>query len=146
MIRKICVNTFFSDLHFPVSVKLTFLKRINLLIFPWRDFDWAWGSKMFGGGQTNSFHKTWFTCVKEIKLTVHKKWSFPLRISSVNWPNPQFPADLVIFTEEIPNRKLHFLCIISKYLDIRKFTKCKMYTSVNKNCWYQQFCLQKASF
>ena len=27
------------------------------------------------------------------------------------WPNPQFPtADLVTFTEEILNEKLHFLC------------------------------------
>ena len=26
------------------------------------------------------------------------------------WPNPQFPADLVTFTEEIFNGKLHFLC------------------------------------
>ena len=26
------------------------------------------------------------------------------------WPNPQVPADLVTFTEEIPNVKLHFLC------------------------------------
>ena len=25
-------------------------------------------------------------------------------------PNPQFPADFVRFTEEIPNGKLHFLC------------------------------------
>ena len=25
------------------------------------------------------------------------------------WPNLQFPADLVIFTEEILNEKLHFL-------------------------------------
>ena len=25
-------------------------------------------------------------------------------------PNPQFPADLVTFTEEILNGKLHFLC------------------------------------
>ena len=25
-------------------------------------------------------------------------------------PNPQFPTDLVTFTEEILNRKLHFLC------------------------------------
>ena len=25
------------------------------------------------------------------------------------WPNPQFPADLVTFTEEIFNGKLHFL-------------------------------------
>ena len=26
------------------------------------------------------------------------------------WPNPQVPADLVTFTEEILNEKLHFLC------------------------------------
>ena len=26
------------------------------------------------------------------------------------WPNPQFPADLITFTEEILNEKLHFLC------------------------------------
>ena len=26
------------------------------------------------------------------------------------WPNPQFPADLVTFTEEIFNGELHFLC------------------------------------
>ena len=25
------------------------------------------------------------------------------------WPNPQFPPDLVTFTREILNRKLHFL-------------------------------------
>ena len=29
------------------------------------------------------------------------------------WPNPQFPADLVTFTEEILNRKLHFLCSVN---------------------------------
>ena len=43
------------------------------------------------------------------------------------WSNPQFSADLVTFTEEIPNRKLHFLCsgnglrIFERY----KFWKCK---------------------
>ena len=35
---------------------------------------------------------------------------FFLRISSVSWPNRQFPADLVAFTEEILNGKLHFFC------------------------------------
>ena len=29
------------------------------------------------------------------------------------WPNPQFSADLVTFTEEILNGKLHFLCSVS---------------------------------
>ena len=28
-------------------------------------------------------------------------------------PNPQFPADLVTFNEEIFNKKLHFLCSVS---------------------------------
>ena len=28
------------------------------------------------------------------------------------WPNPKFAADLVTFTEEILNRKLHFLCAV----------------------------------
>ena len=28
--------------------------------------------------------------------------------------NPQFPADMVIFTEEIRNGKLHFLCSYTK--------------------------------
>ena len=27
------------------------------------------------------------------------------------WPNPEFPADLVTFTEEILNGKLHSLCL-----------------------------------
>ena len=31
------------------------------------------------------------------------------------WPNPQFLADLVTFTEEILNGKLHFLCSASSY-------------------------------
>ena len=26
------------------------------------------------------------------------------------WPNPQFPANSITFTEEILNEKLHFLC------------------------------------
>ena len=26
------------------------------------------------------------------------------------WPNPQETADLVTFTEDVPNEELHFLC------------------------------------
>ena len=33
------------------------------------------------------------------------------------WPNPQLPADLVTFTEEFLNGKLHFLCNVSKIYD-----------------------------
>ena len=41
------------------------------------------------------------------------------------WPNPQFPADLVTFIEEILNGKLHFLCNVyrlrQKYTNTLKF-------------------------
>ena len=39
---------------------------------------------------------------------MHKKSSFPLRIFSLNVTKSQFAADLVTFTEEIFNGKLHF--------------------------------------
>ena len=31
------------------------------------------------------------------------------------WPYPQFPEDLITFTEEILNGRLHFLCIDSEF-------------------------------
>ena len=34
------------------------------------------------------------------------------------WPIPQFPADLVTFTEEILNGKLHFLYCVSTPLKV----------------------------
>ena len=40
---------------------------------------------------------------------LHKKWSFSLRISSVNVTKP---ADLVTFTKEILNGKLYFCVVI----------------------------------
>ena len=58
-----------------------------------------------------------FSCVstndvlKEIKKSLHKKWSFPIRISSVHVTKP--------LTEEILNGKLHFL---RSEFDIRKAT------------------------
>ena len=39
-------------------------------------------------------------------------------------PNPQFPANLVTFTEEILNGKLHFLCSVvfqNRHLNVRSF-------------------------
>ena len=48
----------------------------------------------------------------ETVLTGKLLSSFSLRIYSVSCPksavNLQFPADLVIFTEEIPKERLHF--------------------------------------
>ena len=41
-----------------------------------------------------------------IQNILHKKWSFPFRISSVNVKET---ANLVTFTEEILNCKIHFL-------------------------------------
>ena len=38
-------------------------------------------------------------------LTLHKKMKFSIKDFF-----PQFPADLVVFTEEILNGKLHLLC------------------------------------
>ena len=53
------------------------------------------------------------------------------------WRNPQFPSDLVTFTGEIRNGKLHFLCsviwngtILSLWMEIQntgdrmKLTEC----------------------
>ena len=40
------------------------------------------------------------------------------------WPNSQFPTDLVKFTEDVLNGKLHFLCCA-------KFTLNKNICSVN---------------
>ena len=45
-----------------------------------------------------------------ISPTLDKKLSFPLWISSVNVIKSAGTADLVTFTEEILNGKLHFLC------------------------------------
>ena len=45
--------------------------------------------------------------------TAQKKWSFPLRISSVNVTKSAETADLVTFTEEILNGKLHY-CAASR--------------------------------
>ena len=51
-------------------------------------------------------------CLHSDVLTLHKKWSFLLRISLVNVTKSQETAHLVTFTEEILNGKLHFLCSV----------------------------------
>ena len=47
-------------------------------------------------------------------LTLHEKWNFSLRISSVNLTKFAVSCRLVTFTEEILYRKLHLLCLINK--------------------------------
>ena len=59
----------------------------------------------------NSLHKKWsfplrICSVNVTKSAVHKKWTFPLRISSV------IVTDLVAFTEEILHGKLHLFCAV----------------------------------
>ena len=66
--------------------------------------DWVYASSLLI--KKNIFRKT-FKC-----HILHNKWSFPLRTSSVNGPNPQKTVDLVPFTEEILNGKIHFLCSV----------------------------------
>ena len=34
------------------------------------------------------------------------------------WPNPQFPADLITFTEEILSEKLRFLCSEKRFTEL----------------------------
>ena len=46
------------------------------------------------------------------------------------WPNPQFPADLVTFTEVILNGKLHFLCC-----NFRLKAPSQMFDRVWIHCW-----------
>ena len=54
------------------------------------------------------------------------------------WPNPQETADLVTFTEEILNRKLHFLCIM--------YTVQMVENTDQKNSKYGSFLQSKPSF
>ena len=42
-------------------------------------------------------------------------------------PNPQFPADLVTFTEEIVKGKLHFLHMVKVYLGIYQRSMVQVY-------------------
>ena len=39
------------------------------------------------------------------------------------WANLHFPGNLVTFTEEILNRKLHFLCSANKAIQIKQILK-----------------------
>ena len=43
---------------------------------------------------------------RNAKTSLHKTWSFPLKISSRTWPNPQKTPNLVTFTEKNLNEEL----------------------------------------
>ena len=58
-------------------------------------------------------------------LTLHKKWSFQLRISSVNVTESGGICDLVTFTEEILNGKLYFLAVLKNRGRVIVKFKCR---------------------
>ena len=51
------------------------------------------------------------SCFRNTRYCTAQKTSFSLRVSYLNVTNPQFPADLVTFTEEKFNGKLHFYAL-----------------------------------
>ena len=68
-----------------------------------------------------------FQCINDLHTTIwqqtlHKKWSFLLRISLVNVTKSAENCGLVTFTEEILNGKLHFLCSERTFIWLRKIS------------------------
>ena len=60
-----------------------------------------------------------------LPLTSHcTKMKFPMKDFFSKWPNAQFPADLVTFTEEILNGKRHFFCAVLHCWPVSFFSKC----------------------
>ena len=56
------------------------------------------------------------------------------------WPNPQFHADLVTFTKEILNGKLHFMCSMRTAafdnngpLNVENFTRSVFFSAASRN-------------
>ena len=71
--------------------------------------------------------------------TTAQKMKFSIMDSSVNGPNPQETADLVTFTEEILNGKLHFLCSEqcsnASLLYMRNFNFPKLHRGRGRPVW-----------
>ena len=66
---------------------------------------------------------------QNLDTTLHQKWSFQFRISSVSMTKPAVFANLVTFAEKILNVKLQFLCSVNTQAELflRVF-------SLEKNC------------
>ena len=119
----------------PVTDNFTSLVMIQISEHVWKRFkNW---SKKSSPTKIKNFLVTIFDLNQtyQIKLTescsswyaLHKKWSFPLRISSVN------PADLVTFTDEFLTGKLHFLrsdvlATCSRYVCISYLKRLESYS------------------
>ena len=89
----------------------------------------------------------WFKSAGIAQQTLHKNWSFPVRVSSIRFPL-QEAADLVTLTEEIFNGKPRFLCsemistaklpilkrsIVAKALALLLSKKIKAFTNFFEN-------------
>ena len=60
------------------------------------------------------------------------------------WPNPQETGDLVTFTQEILNGKLHFLCIVKTVCPKTILIKC--FLQLSEVIWKKKiFCVWKTS-
>ena len=57
------------------------------------------------------------------------KWSFPLRLSSINVTKFEFPSNLFNFTEDILNRKLLFLCSAAIVNSVSNYAKFSSYVA-----------------
>ena len=74
-------------------------------------------------------------CSSFQNLTLHKKWSFPLRIFSVSVTKLQFPEDMVTLTEEILHEKTQFLCSVSIKKREKPHKILPTGKNSNKNLW-----------
>ena len=63
------------------------------------------------------FSKGEFHCLKS-RFVATQKMKFSIKISSVDVTKSQLSAYLVTLTEEILNRKLHFLCSVFSQVKI----------------------------
>ena len=80
------------------------------------------------------FQKICFHC-NDKRITLHKNWSFPLRILPVNVTKSPANCGLVTFTGDILNGKLNFLCSVSdnNRNNERSIRCCKMNCAKNRN-------------
>ena len=84
---------------------------------------------------TENFHI--YFCVQSLLYkisTLHNKWSFPLRIFSVNVTQSAVSANLVALNEELHSGKLHFLCSVKLRFTCDKSNLCSTFWS-SKILW-----------
>ena len=80
-----------------------------------------------------SDHADSFKIMVHMEVDTAQKMMFSIKDSSVNVNKSEETADLVTFTEEILNGKLHFLCSVGTYcLDRLLKKQCNSYGSREK--------------